>query len=171
VITSPAEGDVVSSPTVSITGTATPGATVEIIGYRSGEPTCTKRSVVADAAGHWSCQVRPEVIDFLQGQRVTFETVAFTTDEVGNRGFSDERSFVLDYTDPAGPTPAPTTPPTASTPTPPPGAASAVPGAAGAPELANTGSSSFPCLATALMLIGVGLGLTRLSRSAAADAR
>jgi hypothetical protein len=105
---------------------------------------------------------------------VTFEAVAFTTDEVGNRGFSEERSFVLDYTDQAGPTTVPTgptTPPAASTPTPQPAPASAVPGGADAPELANTGSSSVPCVATALLLIAVGLGLTRLSRRVAAAAR
>jgi hypothetical protein len=159
VITSPAQGAVVSSRTVTIAGTATPGATVEIIGFRSGEPTCTDRSVVADASGHWSCQVRPEIIDFLQGQRVTFETVAFTTDEVGNRAFSAERAFVLDYTVQAQPTPPPSTP---STPADDP--ASAVPADAAAPELANTGASTFPGLGTALLLVTAGLALTTVSR-------
>ena len=165
VITSPAQGAVVSSRTVTIAGTATPGATVEIIGFRSGEPTCTDRSVVADASGHWSCQVRPEIIDFLQGQRLTFETVAFTTDEVGNRAFSAERAFVLDYTVQAQPTSPPSAPSAPSPPSTPAGdPASAVPADAAAPELANTGASTFPGLATALLLVAAGLALTTVSR-------
>ena len=154
-ITSPAQGAVVTSTRVTIAGTATPGATVEVIGSRSGEPTCTTRSVVADASGHWSCQLRPEIIDFLQGQRVTFETVALTTDDVGNRAFSAERTFVLDYTEQAEPTPPPSTPANP---------ASAVPGDAAAPELANTGASTLPALATALLLLVLGLAVGAVSR-------
>lgn len=164
VITSPAQDQVVRGTCVTIRGTAVPGLELSVRGWESGEPLCTAQSVVAAADGTWSCSLDPRILDFAKGKRTEFHVTTWAYDEVGNRAVTPMRAFVLDLRTAAAPEPAPS----------PSRPASAVPASVGsaapagtpaaAPELANTGSSTAPGVALALLLIAVGVGLTSASR-------
>ena len=157
VITSPAAHEVVTSHHVVISGTAVPGQELSVVGWESGEPACEQKTVVADADGRWSCDLLARSIDYLDGKRIEVHLTAWSYDEIGNRSNADMVPFILDLrataptpTEPAVPAPA--------------DPASAVPAAAAAPELANTGPTTGPGLAVALLLIAAGLALTTFSR-------
>ena len=154
VITSPSAHEIVTSHKVVISGTATPGQELSVVGWFSGEPACEQETVVADAEGNWSCDLLARTIEYLDGKRTEIRLTAWSYDEIGNRSNADMVPFILDCAPSA---PAPTDPPAANP-------ASAVPGAAGAPELANTGGDTGPGLAAALLLIAMGLGLGAASR-------
>lgn len=85
-ITAPTAGQAVTDTTPTVTGTAEPGATVEILvdGVKVGE-------VTADANGDWST-----TLDTLTPGTHTIE--ATSTDGAGNQGSSGEITFTIEET-------------------------------------------------------------------------
>lgn len=93
VITSPSDGEVLTDPTPEITGTAEPGATVEVI--IDGEVVGTTE---ADDEGNWTFTPSEPLTD----AEHTVEAVAI--DPVGNRSDPSEPvTFAIDATAPAPP--------------------------------------------------------------------
>lgn len=164
VITSPAQDEVIRSTSVTIRGTAVPGLELSVRGWESGEPLCTEPTVVAAADGTWSCYMAPGILDFAKGKRLEFHVTTWAYDEVGNRAGTPMRAFALDLRTAAAPEPAPSSSRPASAVPASLGSAAPAGAPAAAPELANTGSSTTPGVALALLLIAVGLGLSRASR-------
>jgi hypothetical protein len=163
-LVSPAPGSTVRTLTPVFHGTGTPGDTIRLQFAGSGEPVIDDVTVGAD--GTWSAPTRIYPVEpknpFAWGAPYrTMLLQLIESDPAGNRSFVD-LTLVLDVR-PAAPAPAnpPADPPSQAPAADP---ASAVPGAAGAPELANTGANTAPGLLTALLLIAVGLGLGATSR-------
>ena len=147
-----------------IAGTAAPAQELTVVGWESGEPTCEQKYVTADATGAWSCDLRKAIVDYNDGSRFEFHITAWSYDEVGNRTVADMVPFVLDLRTAAAPEPAPSPSRPASAVPASVGSAAPAGAPAAAPELANTGSSTAPGAALALLLIAVGVGLTSASR-------
>lgn len=167
-LVSPAPGSTVTSRNFTFHGTGTPGDTVRVVLDGSGEPVTTPVTVQPD--GTWTAPVLHSPTEphnpfwFVKDERRTLGFFLDTYDPVGNEGLT-AFSLTLDLRSSTAPAePAPSTRPASAVPA----VSAAAPAAA--PELANTGSSTGPGTAVALLLIAVGLGLTRLSRRFLADA-
>ena len=168
VFTSPSSNQVVTSHHVVVRGTAAPGQAVSVVVARSptSQPATRRRwSPTLTAPG--SCDLLARSVEFLDGKRTEIHLTAKSSDDIGNETTSDRLTFILDLraASPTDPTQQPATPkPAPAAPRPVERPASAVPSAAAAPELANTGPSTPPGLATALLLILVGPAFGATSR-------
>ena len=101
-ITAPADGSLVSTPTVSVTGATEPGATVDVSAFAGdADGATTTATTTADADGMYAVEVPTPF-------GTNYITVAATTDEGTGRArvvvVSDfiEGTVVLDVADPAG---------------------------------------------------------------------
>lgn len=178
VLTSPAAGSTVTTKQFTFRGTGTPGDTVEVVFDRSGEPVSDRVVVRADGtfAAPVYASAKPPFNPF-DGLGQTQRAYGFRlveTDAVGNHN-STGFALTIDLR-PATSTPSPA--PSSPTPADPTGSgsaptgasgsgstpASAVPAVDGGAELANTGPSTVPGTAVALLLIAFGLVLVRASR-------
>ncbi|MDF1564849.1 MAG: Ig-like domain-containing protein [Deltaproteobacteria bacterium] len=92
IITDPADGKTTSDTTPTFSGTAEPGASVDVT--VDGSTACT---TTADAAGTWSCTAGAALAEG------THTVSATATDAAGNTGTSPDQALIIDTVSPAAP--------------------------------------------------------------------